>query len=151
MYVLATVFLVVGFLLALSFQLSFVSSWLSASGANAGDVVLGVAFLVGGVLTVTMARRVRLEMTATSLLVQNMLRAYRVELSEILSVRPSRLGVNIGYHRDGRGHTLSATAGESLIDPIMFPRLATRSRWVANAITARLPNQPKAAPDEPPR
>jgi hypothetical protein len=130
------------------FRLSVVTSWLSVTGSNASNIALGV-FVVGfaGPLTAVLSRRVRLDLSDSSLLVQNRFRSYRVELSEVVSVTPGDFGVVVVYNRDGRKRSLIATAGQGVLNPMLFTRKAVRSRSVADAITERLPsNSEKAEP-----
>jgi hypothetical protein len=128
--------------LRLSFGLSFVTSF-SVAGSDASSIAVGV-LLVGilGPIPALLARRVRVDLTDSSLFVQNMLRSYHVDLSEVERVRPSRYGVAIVYHRDGRRHVVDATAGEGWLDPTLIRRKAGRTRSIADAITERLPHSP---------
>jgi hypothetical protein len=125
-------------------RLSVVTSWFSVTGSDASSIAVGVLFVgILGPIPALLARRVRLDLTDSSLFVQNMLRSYRVDLSEVERVRPSRYGVAIAYHRDGRRHVVDATAGEGWLDPTLIRPKAGRTRSIADAITERLPHSPE--------
>lgn len=114
------------------------------AGSNVTNIVVGTVMAgVASPLPVLLARRVRLDLTPESLLVQNMLRSYRVDLSEVVSITPSRQGITIEYRRDGRSRYLDATAGEGLLDASLFPRMATRNQLIVDSITAQISGQEK--------
>jgi hypothetical protein len=112
----------------------------AASNPLGAGTVFGVVSVALAVYGICKAYRITLSVSADDILIHNLFKASRIDLMKVTAVSASRAGVRIAYRRDGESCVTHSSAGQGLLDPELFPKLASHANAIVEALQVRLPD-----------